>query len=80
MKLYFDVADKPKFRQLIVFAFQQMLAIMAATIAVPMIVGHGLSPAAAMLGAGMGTIVYILLTILPREDFGGRWWTRTTEP
>ena len=39
-----------------------MLAIMAATIAVPMIVGHGLSPAAAMLGAGMGTIVYILLT------------------
>lgn len=62
MKLYFDVADKPKFRQLIAFAFQQMLAIMAATIAVPMIVGHGLSPAAAMLGAGMGTIVYILLT------------------
>ena len=62
MKLYYDVADKPKFRQLIAFAFQQMLAIMAATIAVPMIVGHGLSPAAAMLGAGVGTIVYILLT------------------
>lgn len=62
MKLYYDVADKPKCKQLIAFAFQQMLAIMAATIAVPMIVGHGLSPAAAMLGAGTGTIVYILLT------------------
>ena len=62
MALYFDVADKPKFRQLIAFAFQQMLAIIAATITVPMIVGHGLLPAAAMLGAGMGTIVYILLT------------------
>ena len=62
MKLYFDVAEKPKFRQLLAFAFQQMLAIMAATIAVPMIVGHGLSPAAAMLGAGIGTIVYILIT------------------
>ena len=47
MKLYFDVADKPKFRQLLAFAFQQMLAIMAATIAVPMIVGNGLSPAKA---------------------------------
>ena len=62
MKLYFDVDDKPRFKQLIAFAFQQMLAIMAATIAVPMIVGHGLSPAAAMLGAGMGTIVYIMIT------------------
>lgn len=39
-----------------------MLAILAATIAVPAIVGHGLSPATAMFGAGMGTIVYLLFT------------------
>lgn len=62
MQLYFDVADRPKFKQLIPFAFQQMLAIMSATITVPMIVGHDLSSAAAMFGAGIGTLVYILLT------------------
>ncbi len=62
MKLTFDVSDKPKFGQLIVFALQQMLAILAATIAVPLIIGNGLTPAAAMFGAGAGTIVYILFT------------------
>lgn len=62
MKLTFDVADKPKSGQLIVFALQQMLAILAATIAVPLIIGNGLTPAAAMFGAGVGTIVYILFT------------------
>lgn len=39
-----------------------MLAILAATIAVPMIIGNGMTPAAAMFGAGAGTIVYLLLT------------------
>lgn len=62
MKLTFDVEDKPKFGQLIVFAVQQMLAILAATIAVPAIVGNGLTPAAAMFGAGCGTLVYQLFT------------------
>ncbi|MGN1132941.1 MAG: uracil-xanthine permease family protein [Oscillospiraceae bacterium] len=62
MNLIFDVSDKPKFSQLVVFALQQMLAILAATIAVPLIVGNGLTPAAAMFGAGVGTIVYILFT------------------
>ena len=38
MKLVYNINDKPKFGQLIVFAFQQLLAIMAATIAVPMII------------------------------------------
>jgi Xanthine/uracil permeases len=42
MKLVYDVESKPKFHQLIVFAFQQVLAIMAATIAVPLIVGNGM--------------------------------------
>ena len=37
MKLIYGIKDKPKFGKLIVFAFQQLLAIMAATIAVPMI-------------------------------------------
>ena len=62
MKLIFDVSDKPKAGQLVVFALQQMLAILAATIAVPLIIGKGLTPVAAMFGAGVGTIVYILFT------------------
>lgn len=62
MKLTYDIADKPKGGKLVVFALQQMLAILAATIAVPMIIGNGLTPAAAMFGAGVGTIVYLLFT------------------
>ena len=62
MKMIYNVKDKPKFTQLIVFAFQQLLAIMAATIAVPMIVGNGMSTSAALFGAGIGTLVYVAFT------------------
>ena len=62
MKLIYNVNDKPKFNQLIVFAIQQLLAIMAATLVVPIIIGHGMSPAAALFGAGIGTLVYLLFT------------------
>lgn len=61
-KLVYDIGDKPKFGQMLVFAIQQLLAIMAATIAVPAIVGHGMSASAALFGAGVGTIVYQLFT------------------
>ena len=60
--LVYDIHDKPRFSQLLVFAFQQLLAIMAATIAVPAIVGNGMSISAALFGAGVGTIVYQLFT------------------
>ncbi len=62
MKLIYNVKDKPKFGQLLVFAFQQLLAIMAATIAVPAIVGNGMTASAALFGAGAGTIIYQLFT------------------
>ncbi len=62
MKLIYNVKDKPKFGQLIVFAIQQLLAIMAATLVVPIIVGNGMSPAAALFGAGVGTLVYVAFT------------------
>lgn len=62
MKLIYGINDRPKFGQLIVFAIQQLLAIMAATLVVPVIVGHGMSSAAALLGAGVGTLVYVLFT------------------
>ena len=79
MKLVYDVQDKPKLGQLIVFAIQQLLAIMAATIVVPVMINNtvqgilneggaqfaemiSMDSAAALLGAGIGTIVYQLFT------------------
>lgn len=71
MKLAYDIKDKPKFGKLIVFAFQQLLAILAATIAVPSIVGNGMSQSAALFGAGIGTIVYLLFTKFKSPVFLG---------
>ncbi|MBO8424532.1 MAG: uracil-xanthine permease [Firmicutes bacterium] len=63
MKLIYDVNDRPPFGKLIAFSIQQLLAIITATIAVPIIVGSDvLTPAAALLGAGFGTICYLLFT------------------
>lgn len=65
MKLIYDINDRPKFGEVLVFAFQQMIAIMAATLLVPILVtSYGLEsdPAAALFGAGIGTIVYLLCT------------------
>ena len=66
MKLVYGVKDRPKLGRLIVFAIQQLLAIMAATLVVPVITnnttGSEMSPAAALLGAGVGTLVYVLFT------------------
>ena len=71
MKLVYGVKDKPKFGQMIVFAFQQLLAIMAATIAVPAIVGNGMTASAALFGAGAGTIIYQLFTKFKSPVFLG---------
>ena len=62
MKLIYGVKDRPPFGQTIVFAIQQLLAIMAATLVVPVIVGNGMQPAAALFGAGVGTLVYLCFT------------------
>jgi len=62
MQLVYNVEDKPNFGKTLLFAFQQLLAIMAATIAVPAIIGNGMSATAALFGAGIGTIVYLLFT------------------
>lgn len=60
--LVYDIHEKPKFGQMIVFAFQQLLAILAATIAVPTIIGLPTQIPAAILGAGIGTLVYQFFT------------------
>ena len=75
MNLVYKVNDKPKFSQLIVFALQQLLAILAATIAVPSVVnqvtGAAMSQSAALFGAGVGTIVYLLFTKFKSPVFLG---------
>ncbi|MCR4651668.1 MAG: uracil-xanthine permease [Lachnospiraceae bacterium] len=62
MKLIYQVEDKVKGGALIVFAIQQLLAIMTATLVVPIIIGNGMSSAAALFGAGCGTLVYVFFT------------------
>ena len=60
--LVYDIHERPKFTQLIIFALQQLLAIVAATIAVPAQIGNGMAASAALFGAGIGTLVYQLFT------------------
>lgn len=70
MKLIYGIKDKPPFGKLVLFSLQQLLSIVAATILVPMLVnanggeanGVVLSTSSALLGAGLGTIVYFLFT------------------
>ena len=70
-KLVYDIHDKPKFGQMLVFALQQVLAILAATIAVPTIIGLPTQIPAAILGAGIGTLVYQLFTRFKSPVFLG---------
>ncbi|MBQ3596762.1 MAG: uracil-xanthine permease [Clostridia bacterium] len=76
VNLVYGVKDKPGFWKTILFALQQVLAILAATIVVPVIingnsaenaaagigVASNMSQSAALFGAGVGTIVYLLFT------------------
>jgi len=66
MKLVYGVNDKPSFGKLIIFAFQQLLSIMTATLVVPVIINSTcdttMSSAAALFGAGVGTLVYVMFT------------------
>ena len=60
--LVYDIHDKPKFGNMLIFALQQVLAILAATIAVPAIIGLPTQMPAAIFGAGVGTLIYQLFT------------------
>ena len=78
--LVYGVKDKPGLWKTILFAFQQVLAILAATIVVPVIinntdagiaVGAKMSQSAALFGAGVGTIVYLVFTKFKSPVFLG---------
>lgn len=61
-KMILNVEDKPRPSQLISSVIQQILANMAATITVPIIIGLGDHISSAILGCGLGTLVYLLIT------------------
>ena len=89
--LVYDVHQRPPFGKNLVFAFQQMIAIMAATLLVPILISgtpiqyehEGVKyvayltcdPAAAFFGAGLGTIVYLLFTRFKSPVFLGSSFT-----
>ncbi len=67
MKLVYDINQKPPIKKNLVYAFQQVLAIMAATLLVPALVNSGsgttyMSQPAALCGAGFGTLFYLTVT------------------
>ena len=73
--LVYGVKDKPGLWKTLVFAFQQVLAILAATIVVPVIIngntGSDMSQSAALVGAGLGTLVYLCFTKFSSPVFLG---------
>lgn len=87
MKLTYEVRQKVPFGRNLVYAFQQVLAIIAATVLVPALVNvnaakfcaengltflsQNLSQAAALIGAGVGTLVYLLFTKFKSPVFLG---------
>ncbi len=79
MKLTYGINDRPGFGKTVVYALQQLLAIMTATLVVPIIIngnspildGNGMSSAAALFGAGIGTLVYLLFTRFKSPVFLG---------
>ena len=69
--LIYDIHDRPKFSNMLLFALQQLLAILAATIAVPTTIGVPTQIPAAIFGAGVGTLIYQLFTRFKSPVFLG---------
>ena len=75
MQLIYGVKDKPPFSKILLFALQQLLSIMAGTITLPLIVGNGMSQSAALFGAAVGTLVYLLIPKFRSPVFLGSSFT-----
>ncbi|MBE6599111.1 MAG: uracil-xanthine permease [Ruminococcaceae bacterium] len=69
--LVYDIHERPPFGKMLIFALQQVLAILAATIAVPTIIGLPTQIPAAIFGAGVGTLIYQLFTKFKSPVFLG---------
>lgn len=75
MELLYNVKDRPSPGKIIVFALQQLLSILAGTVTVPIIVGNGMSQSAALIGASVGTLLYLVLTKFRSPVFLGSSFT-----
>ena len=83
MQLIYKPSDKPSISKTIVFAIQQLLAIMTATLVVPVIINgnagllgaDAMSQTAALFGAGIGTLVYLAFTKMKSPVFLGSSFT-----
>lgn len=71
MKLTYQIKDKPPIHITLLLALQYLLACISATITVPLVVGNRLTPAAALFGAGAGTLVYLAFTKMRSPMFLG---------
>ena len=79
MKLVYNVNEKPPIRKNLVYAFQQLLAIIAATLLVPTLVNlynaakmpTVMNQPAALFGAGAGTLFYLVATRFRSPAFLG---------
>lgn len=81
-RMLFDTNERPPFGKNLAFAMQQFLTIIAATMLVPVVVksmnelgGIYLSQSAALIGAGVGTLIYLLLTKFKSPVFLGSSFT-----
>ena len=75
MELLYDIHDRPSKGKTLLFALQQLLAILAGTITLPLVVGYGLSQSAALFGAAVGTLVYLTITKFRSPVFLGSSFT-----
>ena len=71
--MIYQVKQRPPFGKNLVFAFQQMIAIMAATLLSSK--GVLCDPAPSLFGAGLGSIVYLLFTRFKSPVFLGSSFT-----
>ena len=65
MKMIYNVEDKLSFKETLVYSLQQFLAVVCATILVPILSsanGVNMRPAAALFGAGVATLFYVCVT------------------
>ena len=72
--LIYNVNQKPPFWKNLAFAMQQVMSIITATMLVPLLAdasGVYLSQSAALIGAGIGTIIYLLFTKFKSPVFLG---------
>ena len=60
MKLLYDIGDKVPFPKILVYAIQQLLAVITATVLIANICGTPIS--ACLIGACIGTLIYQLIT------------------